>query len=98
MNGDELPVVINAIVIITTLLQALNYYLFGRMRKQNRPMSDGHALLFLTVLGCFALTEGYIAVITGLWGYWGYVALNLYGAWQLRYREKQLDEKGRYDY
>lgn len=84
----EVFVVMNALVVMTTVGQFVNYYLLGKMRREARPMSDGHAYLFIAVLGGFALSEAYVAVTLGLWSYWGYVALNAWGLWHLMRNHK----------
>lgn len=75
--------------------QIANYTLFGRMRRLNIPMSNGHAALATAVLVCFSITEGIIAIEDGRISMWLYVSLNVYGIiqlWSNVLREKKIHE------
>lgn len=73
---NEFDVVFSVIVALTFVLQVVNYYLFHL--EGDEPMSDGHRLLFLTVLGGFCITEALVAY-DGRPIYLLYVLLNLWG-------------------
>lgn len=63
----------NIVVVLGFLGSVLNYWLLGKGRI-NKP-------LFLFVLGCFVVTETCVALHQPV--YWLYVALNVWGIWNL---------------
>ena len=75
----EMGVVFQAVVVMGFLGSVLNYYLIGKQRL-NR-------LVFLFVLSCFVVTETMVAIHIPV--YWLYVALNVYGIYNLWRREDE---------
>ena len=69
----EFGIIFNAVVVMGFLGSVVNYWLLGR-GKINR-------LLFLFVLSCFVVTESIVAFHQPI--YWLYVALNVWGIWNL---------------
>ena len=75
----EATVMFNVIVVLGFLGSVLNYHLIGQGRL-NR-------MVFLFVLGCFVVTESMVALHFPV--YWLYVALNLWGIYNLWRREDE---------
>ena len=69
----EAAVVFNVVVTMGFLGSVLNYWMIGQ-GKMNR-------LVFLGVLACFVVTESMVALHFPI--YWLYVALNVWGIWNL---------------
>ncbi|HUW94448.1 MAG TPA: hypothetical protein VMW58_01560 [Anaerolineae bacterium] len=70
---SEVQIVFNLVVVLGFLGSLANYWLIGKGRM-NR-------LLFLFVLSCFVVTESIVAFHQPV--YWLYVALNVWGIWNL---------------
>lgn len=70
---NQVEIVFNMVVVFGFLGSVVNYWLLGKGRI-NR-------LLFLFVLACFVITESIVAVHQPV--YWLYVALNIWGIWNL---------------
>jgi len=75
----ELGIMFKAVVVLGFLGSILNYWLIGQ-KKMNR-------LVFLFVLSCFVVTEAMVALHQPI--YWLYVALNVWGIYNLWRREDE---------
>lgn len=75
----ELGVMFQVVVVMGFLGSILNYWLIGKQRL-NR-------LVFLFVLSCFIVTEAMVAIQLPI--YWLYVALNVFGVYNLWRREDE---------
>ena len=66
--------IFNGIVILAFVVQVYNYYELGKGRVNRYA--------WLTVLGCFVVTESMVALAMSPW-YFLYVALNVWGIYNL---------------
>jgi uncharacterized membrane protein YjjP (DUF1212 family) len=75
----EAAILFNVVVVMGFLGSVVNYYLIGKSRM-NR-------LVFLFTLACFVVSEALVALHYPI--YWLYVALNLWGIWNLWGRKNE---------
>lgn len=69
----EFGIMFNFVVVMGFLGSVVNYYLIGQGKVSRH--------VFLFVLSCFVITESIVALHTPV--YWLYVALNLWGIWNI---------------
>lgn len=82
----QFDVVLGAVVVLTFLMQIVNYYWFKVGSKHcehcgSAAMTQAHRLLFMAVLSGFVVTEAMIAVDRPI--YVLYVVLNFWGLYCL---------------
>lgn len=69
----QVEIIFNTVVVMGFLGSLLNYWLLGK--------GQINKLVFLFVLGCFVITESIVAIHQPV--YWLYVALNVWGIFNL---------------